>query len=354
MGLRFEIPGGLALGLLLPTLGWMNMAKAEHIKKLIASFGRTQDFRTAALRIIDDAQQQGKKPFAESLRKILDANVRPGYQTPSQSGLTTVANQTDLAADLLEPIEITRGLSDIVLNPDTRFLVESIIEERRRSEELRRHRLPVSTRLLFVGPPGCGKTMCAEVVARELILPLYSARIDVIISSFLGETASNLRRLFEFATRRPCVLFFDEFDALARTRADAAEHNELRRVVNSLLLMMERFKGPGIVIGATNLPQFLDEALWRRFDEVVLFEAPGEREVAQLLARLFANFPANFDVTISINKLIGMSYADIERVCIDSIKKAVLKKRKSVSETEFAAALRQEARRKDLTSRRSA
>jgi SpoVK/Ycf46/Vps4 family AAA+-type ATPase len=194
--------------------------------------------------------------------------------------------------------------------------------------------------------------MCAEVMARELSLPLYSARIDVIISSFLGETASNLRRLFEFAARVPCVLFFDEFDALARTRTDAAEHNELRRVVNSLLLMIERFKGPGLVIAATNLPQYLDEALWRRFDEIIAFEAPGEREIAELLARQFANFPANFDFTASVGKLAGMSYADIERISVEAIKKAVLKKRKSVSETEFAAALRQETRRKGLTSRR--
>jgi SpoVK/Ycf46/Vps4 family AAA+-type ATPase len=327
------------------------MAKAEHLKKLIASYGRTQEFRTAALRIIDDAQQQGKKPLAESLRKILDANVRPGYQAPTQPGLTALASQIDPATDLLDATDVARGLPDIVLSPDTRVLIESIIEERRRSEELRRHRLPISTRFLFAGPPGCGKTMCAEVVARELSLPLFTARIDVIISSFLGETASNLRRLFDFASRKPCVLFLDEFDALARTRADTAEHNELRRVVNSLLLMIERFKGPGLVIAATNLPQFLDEALWRRFDDVVSFETPGDREISQLLARQFANFPAHFDPAMSINKLTGMSYADIERICVDAIKKAVLKKRKSVSETEFAAALRQETRRKGLTTR---
>jgi SpoVK/Ycf46/Vps4 family AAA+-type ATPase len=330
------------------------MAKAEHIKKLIASFGRTQEFRTAAMRIIDDAQQQGKKPLADSLRKILDANVRPGYQTPTQPGLAALASQVDPVVDLLESVEVARGLSDIVLTHDSRFIVEGIVEERRRSEELRRHRLPVSSRLLFAGPPGCGKTMCAEVMARELSLPLYSARIDVIISSFLGETASNLRRLFEFATRRSCVLFLDEFDALGRSRADATEHNELRRVVNTLLLMIERFKGPGLVIAASNLPQFLDEALWRRFDDVVSFELPGEGEIAQLLAREFVNFPANFDLTTSISKLVGLSYADIERICVDGIKKAVLKKRRSVSETEFAAALRQETRRRASMSRRSA
>lgn len=330
------------------------MAKAEHIKKLIASFGRNQEFRAAALRIIDEADQQGKKPFASSLRKILDANVRPDYQTGSRQGLTSLANQVDPATDLVDEIEITRSLHDIVLNPDTRGLVESLIEERRRSEELRRHRLPVSTRLLFAGPPGCGKTLCAEVVARELSLPLYAARIDVIISSFLGETASNIRRLFDFAARRPCILFLDEFDALARTRADAAEHNELRRVVNSLLLMIERFRGPGLVIAATNLPQFLDEALWRRFDDILSFDPPSEREIALLLERQFANFPAHFELTSFVSKLAGMSYADVERVCTDAIKKAVLKKRRSVSETEFASALRGETRRKGLISRRSA
>jgi SpoVK/Ycf46/Vps4 family AAA+-type ATPase len=329
------------------------MAKAEHIKKLIASFGRTQEFRDAALRIIDDAQQHGQRPFADSLRKILDANVQPGYQASQQPRLTALANATDPAADLLDEIEVTRGLSDIVLNSETRTLIESILEERRRSEELRRHRLPISARLLFAGPPGCGKTMCAEVLARELSLPLYTARIDVIISSFLGETAGNLRRIFEFATRRPCVLFLDEVDALARTRTDAAEHNELRRVVNSLLLMIERFKGPSLVIAATNLPRFLDEALWRRFDDIVYFEVPSDREIAQMLERQFANFPANFDVTTLIGKLAGMSYADIERVCVDGIKKAVLKKRKAVSETEFAAALRHEMRRKSVTSHHS-
>jgi SpoVK/Ycf46/Vps4 family AAA+-type ATPase len=184
-------------------------------------------------------------------------------------------------------------------------------------------------------------------------LPLYAARIDVIISSFLGETASNLRRLFDFAARKPCVLFIDEFDALARTRTDAAEHNELRRVVNSLLLMIERFRGPGLVVAATNLPQFLDEALWRRFDDVLSFELPTEREIALLLERQFANFPAHFELAAFTSKLTGMSYADVERICIDAIKKAVLKKRRSVSETEFASALRGETRRKGLASRRS-
>lgn len=327
------------------------MAKADHIKKLVASYGRSAEFRAAALRIIEDATNQGKKPFAKSLRKILDANVRADYRAIAP-GLTDLATHVDPAAELTDELDVTRGLQDIVLSPDTRTLIEGIIEERRRGEELRRHRLPLTTRLLFCGPPGCGKTLCAEVFARELSLPLYCARIDVLISSFLGETATNLRRMFDFAARRSCILFLDEFDALARTRTDPSEHNELRRAVNSLLLMTERFKGPGLVIAATNLQQFLDEALWRRFDDIISFDLPTEREIAQLLSRQFANFPAHFDLAGLNSKLTGMSYADIERICIDAIKKAVLKKRKCVSETDFAAALRQETRRRGLASRR--
>jgi SpoVK/Ycf46/Vps4 family AAA+-type ATPase len=181
------------------------IAKADYIKKLIASYGRSQDFRTAALRIIEDALAQGKKPLADSLRKILDATDQPDYQTLTQPNLTSLPAQIDAKSDLVDEINTVRGLNDIVLSPESRTLIEGIIEERRRIEELRRHRLPVSTRLLFSGPPGCGKTLCAEVLARELSIPLYTARVDVIISSFLGETASNLRRLFEFGSRRACI-----------------------------------------------------------------------------------------------------------------------------------------------------
>ena len=328
------------------------MAKADHIKKLVASFGRTPEFRAAALRIIDDAATQGKKPFAEALRRILDANVPHSYQTINPPSLTHLATQIDPAADLVDEISLARGLQDIVLNADARSMIDNIIEERRHAEDFRRHRLPLSTRFLFCGPPGCGKTLCAEVLGRELSLPLYSARIDMVITSFLGETASNLRRLFDYAGRKPSILFLDEFDALARTRSDATEHSELRRVVNSLLLMIERFRGPGLVIAATNLPQFLDEALWRRFDDIIAFELPTEREIAMTLSRQFANFPAHFDLLGFASKLTGMSYADIERISIDAIKKAILRRRKSVSETEFAAALRHETRRKGLMSSR--
>jgi SpoVK/Ycf46/Vps4 family AAA+-type ATPase len=232
------------------------------------------------------------------------------------------------------------------LAADARNSFDRLIEEQKRTDDLRRHRLPVRAKVLFCGPPGCGKTLGAEVIARELDLPLFTARIDAMISSLLGQTATNLRRLFEYASRRPCVLFLDEFDALARTRTDAGEHNELRRVVNSLLNMIDRHQGRGVLVAATNVEGSLDDAIWRRFDDIITFEPPSLEEIKSLLNLVFANFPVNFDIQASLAKLEGLSYAEIERIALDATKTAVLKRRKSVTETDFAGALKGANRRR--------
>jgi len=326
------------------------MAKADQIKKLIASYGRPGEFRAAAMKIIEDEHRKGHVPLAANLRRVLDASVH-AEDVPPRRGLTQVEALSNPAEELVEIVEPERGLSSLVLASEPRSAIDRVLEEQRRADELQRHRLPVRSKLLLCGPPGCGKTLTAEVIARELSLPLYVAKVDVIISSLLGQTASNLRRLFDLAARRPCVLFLDEFDALARARNDANEHNELRRVVNSLLLMIDRYRGRGLLVAATNLETALDPAIWRRFDEVVALDAPESKQIRELLDLQFKNFPVNFDLASQVPKLTGMSFADIERISVDAIKTAVMKRRKVVSETEFAAALRQETRRRGLSAR---
>lgn len=330
------------------------MAKSDQIRKLIASFGRPAEFRAAALKIIEDAHRKGHVPMAAALKKALDANVRSDEATPS-AGFLSIEQLTDPAADLVETIEPRRALSDIVLSPEARTSVDRLIEEQRRADEIRRHHLPVRSKLLLCGPPGCGKTLSAEVIACELGLPLFVTKIDVLISSMLGQTAANLRRLFEFAARQPSVLFLDEFDALARTRNDSGEHNELRRVVSSLLVMIDSYHGRGVLLAATNLEASLDPAIWRRFDDVIFFEPPKLSEVTTHLRLLFKNFPLNFDIESIAPKLVGLSYADIERISLDAIKTAVLRKRKAVTETDFAGAIKSQSRRAadDARGRRS-
>ena len=211
-----------------------------------------------------------------------------------------------------------------------------------------RHGLNVRSRLLFCGPPGCGKSITAEAFANELNLNLLIVRLDSVVSSFLGETASNLRSVFEAAEKRPCVLFFDEFDAIAMARKNGTEHGELRRVVNSLLMFIERFKGRGFLIAATNLEASLDSALWRRFDEVVLFERPTPAKIKAMLKLKTKNFPADFNIENKAKELSGFSYSEIERVCIQAIKIAILNSRKTISQSDFEKSLKDEKRRRKI------
>lgn len=209
------------------------MARGELMKKLLASYGRDDEFRAVAEQIITEEENKNNRVLARSLRKTLEA----GPSQPSRPrALAPLIPFPEAAGDFIELIEPSHNHKDIILSPENIRVFLGLLKEFRRADEVRRRGLPVRSKLLFCGPPGCGKTLCAEIFASELGLPLYLVKIDRLISSYLGETAANVRKIFEFARKQPCVLFFDEFDALARARGDDSEHNELRRVVNSLLI----------------------------------------------------------------------------------------------------------------------
>jgi len=226
-----------------------------------------------------------------------------------------------------------------------------VLEELRRSDLLRRHNLKPTSKLLFCGPPGCGKTTCAEAFAHEAGLPLVVARIDALVSSFLGETSTNLRRIFEFTQNTPSVLLLDEFDTVARTRDDDNEHSELKRVVNSLLQLIDRYQGPGVIIAATNHESKLDTAIWRRFDQVVYFEPPSLRELKALLKMKLRNFPVDFDPALLAEEMLGMSHAEVERIALNAIKSTVLSGEKRLGETAFKKAVAGERRRRRTISK---
>jgi hypothetical protein len=249
---------------------------------------------------------------------------------------------------LIEVVEPRRRRDELILSPWNIRTFVGLLNEFQHADTLRRHGLPIRSKLLFCGPSGCGKTITAEVFAGELGLPLLIARLDTVISSFLGETAANIRKVFEAANRQPVVLFLDEFDALARSRTDTSEHNELRRVVNSLLMLIDRYAGRGFLVAASNLEQSLDSAIWRRFDDVVLFDLPDDRQIRQMLKLKTRNFPLNFNIEKKAVKLKGLSYADIERICLNAIKRSILKGSKYLLESEFSIAIRDEQRRQDI------
>lgn len=250
--------------------------------------------------------------------------------------------------ELVEVSTPIRQASDLILSRDSTFTLIGVANEFRRGDEIRRHGLNVRSKLLFCGPPGCGKSLCAEVIAAELQMPLVTARLDAIIASHLGETANNLRKVFDAARSRSVVLFLDEFDALARARDDANEHSEIRRVVNSLLMMIDRFEGNSLLVAATNLEQTVDRAIWRRFDEVIVFEKPTAPQIRRLLRLKTKNFRAEFDIAKYAESFVGMSYAQIERTCISAMRTAILARKKVIDVDNFEKALAHERRRAEV------
>ena len=194
-------------------------------------------------------------------------------------------------------------------------------------------------------PRGCGKTATAEAISNELEIPLLYVRFDSVISSLLGETAANLRRIFDYAEHEKWVLFFDEFDALGRSRATEQDHAELKRVVSTFLQLLDQFTGQSLVIAATNHHMFLDPALWRRFDEIVPFDLPTAEQLRELVDILMRNWLTDQLHDENLNIMEGMSHADIERACLNSKKWAIMAGENKVTLQVLEKSLKKERQR---------
>ncbi len=183
-----------------------------------------------------------------------------------------------------------RPLSTFFLEKYNRIAAQELIEEQRRADVLRTHGFEPRHRLLLVGPPGNGKTSLAESLAYELVLPLFIVRYDAVVTSYLGETAQRLRRLFDFVRTEPFVLFFDEFDAIGKERGDPHETGEIKRVVTTLLLQLDDLPSYCVLVAATNHPELLDRASWRRFEIKLELGRPSDEQMTKYFTQKLRKF----------------------------------------------------------------
>lgn len=319
------------------------MARGELLRKLFESFiGHDDDrFKAVALEIVAEEQQKQNHSLARDLLAMLEtAPIKKATEVDPLKASTPVPRDRDRLLPLVDVRRPTRPLAETILKPRVKAQLERVMHEFRRTELLRLHGLTPKRKLLFCGPPGCGKTLCAEAIATELQLPMLYTRFDAIITSYLGETAANIRKVFDYAQSGTWVILFDEFDAIGKSRTSDLEHGELKRVVNSFLQVLDSFEGKSIVVAATNHEGLLDSALWRRFDEVVEFERPTIQEVQALLNLKLRNFPhPRVDIKRASRQLVGLSHAEVEWVCIEAIKSAILQDSDEVSVQHLAQAI---------------
>ena len=295
-------------------------------------------FRRAANALIAEEEARSHVALARDLRKILAGGDDVGVTTGSVE-LPEAPKDRDGEWPLAEVKRPDRYISDLVLHGVTERQILSLAEEFGRRRELIEAGVPLRQRVLMFGPPGTGKSSAAEGLAAEIGLPLVVVRLDSLISSYLGETASNLRRVIDFAASAPFIVLFDEFDAIGRQRDDPQEHGELKRVVNAFLQMIEAYDGASLLIAATNHEQLLDPALWRRFDDVIHFRPPTVHQIRQLLRKRLDTYPhrhAKIDQVASI--LRGLPHAAIEAAVFEAARSRVLGGKSHITYSDLAEA----------------
>jgi AAA+ superfamily predicted ATPase len=305
------------------------MARSDLLVALVKA-GATGDrhlARTSAEALIADEKAKQHHVLAErlagALRTAPNGNHASSGPVPHDS-----ASRGPSSRDLFVDRMPKRRLSDLLLPAATRDACEVLIEEQRRADVLRSHGLEPRHRVLLSGPPGNGKTSLAEAIAEALSIPLLTVRYEAVIGSFLGETASRLRRVFDYARTTPSVLFFDEFDVIGKERGDVHETGEIKRVVSSLLLQMDDLPSWTIVAAATNHSELLDRAAWRRFQLRLHLPAPGERQIANFIAMYFQSRPLSGGLGRSPDQLAralrGSSLAEVEDFCTNILRHHVL------------------------------
>lgn len=320
------------------------MANAEQIKALIKSHieGDEERFRTIALQMAASAARKGQGKFAEELKSLVDSlRTRSIVHAPTRSSPIPVVQPRGELAGLLSVQYSKLRLNDVVLDKETASRLHRVVLENHQKAKLKSFGLHQRKKLLILGPPGTGKTMTASALAGEMNLPLFTILLDGLITKFMGETAAKLRLIFDAMQSTTGVYLFDEFDSVAGKREARNDVGEIRRVLNSFLQFLEQDQSDSLIIGATNHPELLDKAVFRRFDDVIEYQLPDEERVNFLLQERLSSFDtSSVDWSSVVVEASGLSYADIVSGINDAAKEAILSDEKSIRTEVLMSALR--------------
>jgi SpoVK/Ycf46/Vps4 family AAA+-type ATPase len=320
------------------------MATADHVKALIRSHAEGDDerFYAIAMQVAAQAARQGHAKFAQDLRDLVDQAKDRARAVPSgqkTKPIPIVEPRGELVGLLTAAFPKSR-LSDMALDEPIRVRIDRVLLEQRQRETILSHGMSPLRKLLLIGPPGTGKTMTAAALAGELNIPLFRIQLDGLITKYLGETAAKLRLIFEAIQQTRAVYLFDEFDALGGERAARNEVGEIRRVLNSFLQFLEQDDSDSIIVAATNHPQILDRALFRRFDSVVEYRLPSKPVAETIMrSRLALLDTSQVDWNNVLDAAKELSHSDLTRACEHAAKNAILQHHTRINTAELVEAL---------------
>ena len=314
------------------------MASADQLKALLKSYLGSNDdhFFSVAMQVAAHEARLGHGKLASELRAMID-------EAKNQRGTAALVPISQPRGELTGLLEVSypkNRLVDIILEKALAEQLKCVIREQRHAGQILDHGLSPMRKLLLIGPPGTGKTMTASVLAGELGLPLLQVRLDGLITKYMGETAAKLRQIFDATNRTRGVYFFDEFDAIGSQRGFVSDTGEIRRVLNSFLLMIEQDSSHSLIVAATNHPDVLDPALFRRYDDILHYHLPDQCQIKKLLTtRLTSATTKDVRWHILSELSVGLSYAEITRAINDALKDALIHDRGKLCETDIQTML---------------
>ncbi|MBR8665885.1 ATP-binding protein [Bacillus paralicheniformis] len=301
------------------------MATADQIKMLIKShFENDEDrFKTLVLQLAAYEAKNGHQSFARDIRDLVEKSKVKTNVIPFNRKLDDL-----IITDLSE-----KKLLELVVSKDIKSRIERILLEYWQKDKLKKHGLKNRRKILLAGEPGTGKTLTASVLAGETKLPLCTIVMDKLVTKYMGETSVKLRQIFDFISSNPAVYLFDEFDTIGTERSLDNDVGEIRRILNSFLQFIEQDNSESIIVAATNNPKLLDQALFRRFDDVIHYTLPDNDQIGRLIKNNIGRYKTK---NLSLNKVVesayGLSHAEISMATNDSVKEAILLDLESIDE----------------------